>query len=171
MGKPIGYLITFTTYGSWLHGSNKGSVDDEHCCWGRPFAEVNTGRQVFESQQMKNPVFLMDQSMRELALSTVIEICRKRNWELYAMHARSNHIHIVINSQEEAKKMMGDIKAWLSRRLRGSFSDLGKRKLWTHHGSTKYLWNENALLKAIKYTIQGQGEPMSFYQKETGGKS
>jgi len=167
MDKPVGYLITFTTYGSWLHGSENGSVVNEHNCPGRPFLQANPGWQISDRRQMKTSAFLMDHPMRELSVNTVIETCTNRNWQLYAVHARTNHIHMVVNSQEKPEKMMSNIKAWLTRRLRESFSDLVKRKLWTRHGSTKYLWNENALLKAIKYTIQGQGKPMSFYHKKT----
>ena len=27
---PLGYLITFRTYGTWLHGDKRGSVNDIH---------------------------------------------------------------------------------------------------------------------------------------------
>jgi hypothetical protein len=30
MGTPLAYFITFTCYRTWLHGDERGSVDDEH---------------------------------------------------------------------------------------------------------------------------------------------
>ena len=36
---PLAYFITFTTYGSWLPGSDKGSVDAEHRSYGTPYLE------------------------------------------------------------------------------------------------------------------------------------
>ncbi len=27
---PLGFLITFRCYGTWLHGNQRGSVDREH---------------------------------------------------------------------------------------------------------------------------------------------
>src|SRR6266478_1713782 len=30
MSEPVAYFITFTTYGTWLHGRAPGSVDREH---------------------------------------------------------------------------------------------------------------------------------------------
>jgi hypothetical protein len=28
--QPLAYFITFTTYGTWLHGNGAGSVDPAH---------------------------------------------------------------------------------------------------------------------------------------------
>jgi hypothetical protein len=28
--SPLGYLITFRAYGTWLHGHERGSVDQHH---------------------------------------------------------------------------------------------------------------------------------------------
>jgi hypothetical protein len=33
---PIGYLITFRSYGTWLHGDERGSVDRNHRAYGTP---------------------------------------------------------------------------------------------------------------------------------------
>ena len=33
---PLAYLITFRTYGTWLHGDARGSVDREHNVFGTP---------------------------------------------------------------------------------------------------------------------------------------
>jgi hypothetical protein len=37
----LAYLITFTTYGARLHGSARGSVDDEHNVYGTPLLQVD----------------------------------------------------------------------------------------------------------------------------------
>jgi len=41
---PLAYLITFTTYGTWLHGDPRGSVDREHNVWGTPFLDPDRAR-------------------------------------------------------------------------------------------------------------------------------
>ena len=33
---PLAYFITWTCYGTWLHGRASGSVDDAHNCFGDP---------------------------------------------------------------------------------------------------------------------------------------
>jgi hypothetical protein len=36
MSMPIAYLLTWTRYGTWLHGDERGSVDAEHHTPGEP---------------------------------------------------------------------------------------------------------------------------------------
>jgi len=38
---PLGYLITFRTYGTWLHGDMRGSVDRHHNRYGAPLIPPN----------------------------------------------------------------------------------------------------------------------------------
>ncbi|HUT29941.1 MAG TPA: hypothetical protein VMX13_09125 [Sedimentisphaerales bacterium] len=43
MQYPLAYLITFSTYGAWLHGDNRGSVDKNHNSYGSLFIAGNVG--------------------------------------------------------------------------------------------------------------------------------
>ena len=52
-GFPLAYLITFHTYGSWLHGDAKGSVDREHSRYGGAFAPSDADRLVAMKSRMK----------------------------------------------------------------------------------------------------------------------
>src|SRR5437762_2022331 len=38
---PLGYLITFRSYGTWLHGDARGSVDRFHNAFGTPRLPYN----------------------------------------------------------------------------------------------------------------------------------
>jgi len=38
---PLGYLITFRTYGTWLHGDKRGSIDRRHNRYGAPLIAPN----------------------------------------------------------------------------------------------------------------------------------
>lgn len=42
MGNPVGYFITWHTYGTWLRGQSPGAVDDEHNAPGEAFIEPDT---------------------------------------------------------------------------------------------------------------------------------
>jgi hypothetical protein len=48
----LAYLITFTTYGTRLHGSAKGSVDDEHNAYGTPLVQTDTNRELRSKRTM-----------------------------------------------------------------------------------------------------------------------
>jgi hypothetical protein len=52
---PLAYFITFCTYGSWLHGDPRGSVDRYHNVYGTPRLPPNKLRQQYERQRLKIP--------------------------------------------------------------------------------------------------------------------
>jgi hypothetical protein len=51
----LAYFIPFTTYGTWLHGSAKGSVDDEHNVHGTPLVPADARREHQEREVMVQP--------------------------------------------------------------------------------------------------------------------
>jgi hypothetical protein len=50
MKYPLAYLTTFITYGTWLHGDKRASVDDEHNRFGAQFVPHND-RGLFAGQE------------------------------------------------------------------------------------------------------------------------
>jgi anti-sigma-K factor RskA len=65
------------------------------------------------------------------------------------------------------ENIMGDLKAYASRAL--NRKQTRREKHWASHGSTRYLWREQAVEAAIGYVMAGQGSPMQTYttrQKE-----
>jgi REP element-mobilizing transposase RayT len=112
---------------------------------------------------MKQSEYRLDESHRDIVLQTVQEVAMHRHWQLWAAHVRGNHLHAVVSAGCKPEKVMSDFKSWASRRLRESFSESPDRERWTEHGSTKYLWDEDALARAIEYVVNGQGESMAVY--------
>ena len=45
---PLAYLITFTTYGTWRHGDERGSVDRAHNAYRTPHLAHNQRRESYE---------------------------------------------------------------------------------------------------------------------------
>lgn len=161
--QPLAYFITFSTYGAWLHGDAKGSVDFGHNEFQTPFLAPDLAREQQEQGLMKQTPFLLDAPRRRIVLATIQEVCRHRRWVLLACHVRAKHIHIVVRADAPPGKVMNDFKAYASRRLNGAGFDDRKRLRWSRHGSTKYIWDEAYLGNAIHYTLQQQGEPMETY--------
>ncbi len=59
---------------------------------------------------------------------------------------------------------MNDLKAYSSRRLNQLGFDEPDRKRWARHGSTRWLWNRESVLAAIRYVVDKQGEKMAVYE-------
>jgi REP element-mobilizing transposase RayT len=160
---PLAYLITFTTYGTWLHGDKRGSVDKKHNQYGSPFAAPASALQRKEQGALKNPAFTLKQSQREIVLQAILKVCRFRRWFAHAAHVRSNHVHIVVSGEERPERMMADFKAYATRCIRTINRDKRlMKKCWTRHGSTKYLWTKESLASAIRYVKNEQGKVMAF---------
>jgi REP element-mobilizing transposase RayT len=160
---PLAYFITFTTYGTWLHGRAPGSVDREHNIPGTPYLQPDGDLERQMSSAMRQEPYVLDEPRRKIVLRTIREVAAHRNWKLWAGHVRSNHVHVVITAPCSPEKVMMDLKAWCSRRLREAFDESADRDRWTQHGSTRYLNDESSFHGAMKYVIDDQGALMEVY--------
>ena len=167
---PLGYLITFTTYGTWLHGDKRGSIDKEHKRYGAAFVAADSTLYRRRRYALKNPPFALNKSRRHAVLNAILQVCKFRGWFAHAVHVRNNHVHIVVNGRQKPQKMMTDFKAYATRAIKNVSN--GKsvfKKYWTRHGSTKYLWTKESLVSAIRYVKNEQGPMMAFGQTNTNG--
>ena len=168
MANPIAYFITFTTYGTWLHGHRIGSIDSEHNELGTPFLPGDPTTEQEMRNRMTQPEYRLDAARRAVVLQTILEVARHRNWHIWAIHVRSNHVHVIVTALTTPEKVMSDLKSWMSRRLRERFSEPADRHRWTDHGSTRYLWSESVLADKIAYVVDGQGDPMAVIRFADG---
>ena len=160
---PLAYFITFTTYGTWLHGRNCNSVDKTHNEPGAPFLPSDPIRESEMRSHMREAPYLLDERRRAVVLDTIQEVVRYRRWQLLACHVRTNHVHIVVTAETKPEKIMSDFKAYASRRLKERLGEPADCKRWTQHGSTRYMWDERQVAAAVEYTVNGQGEALTVY--------
>jgi REP element-mobilizing transposase RayT len=152
---PLAYFLTWTCYGTWLHGDEHGSVDRQHNKPGQPFVRPSGARQMADVSRMHAPAYLLDPPRREIVLASIRQSCTFRDWDLLAAHVRSNHIHVVVTAAIPPERILSDLKAYASRRLTSEGFDDPSRKRWTRHGSTRYLWTDEAVVDAIEYVVEG----------------
>jgi hypothetical protein len=167
----LAYFITFTTYGTWLHGTDKGmgSVDRDHNEFGAPFV-TPSGHRVARSQGgMAQPAYVMGPAEREVVCGVIVATCAERGWQLLAAHVRTNHAHVVVAAARDAGRVMADLKARASRALtRAGFGDADRRR-WTRHGSTLHLFDAAVVADKVDYTLNRQGAPMAVYDGTAPG--
>ncbi|MFN3167987.1 MAG: class I tRNA ligase family protein [Phycisphaeraceae bacterium] len=166
--QTTSYLITFTTYGTWLHGTEKGSVDSEHNLPGTPYLVENEARQAFEQEQLKHPPVVLEHAARICVRDTIQEVCRHRGWKLAACHVRTNHVHAVVSADAKPERVMNDFKSYATRRLNEAGLHEPGDKTWTRHGSTRYLNDESAFDAARKYVLEEQGEDLGSTAIDNG---
>jgi REP element-mobilizing transposase RayT len=163
MDTPLAYFITFTCYGTWLHGDERGSVDAEHNTPGTPVLPSDPARRASERASLPEQPYTLDAPRRQLALEAICAIAQQKGWLLHAVHVRSNHVHIVVTAPGSPERVMNDFKTSASRRLNKAYPFERDRIRWTRHGSTRYLWTSDAVAEKVEYVLDGQGERMARY--------
>ena len=157
---PLAYLITSRTYGTWLAGDERGSVDRFHNKYGSPRAESNLIREQQQVKKLKSEPFLLNGRCRRVVRSAICEVCQFRGWPLHAVNVRTNHGHAVVGAVDLSDKVLGDLKAYSTRRLRDTGNWLNSHSPWVDKGSKRNLWNEDQISKAVEYVIFGQGDDL-----------
>ena len=160
---PTAYFISFSCYGTWLHGDERGSIDRFHNTTNTPLLPPNPARLAREKSAMKSKAMEMSSCQRDAVLRAVQTVCLHRKWVLIAAHVRSKHVHVVVNAPNVPEKVMNDFKAYATRMLRKAGMIPGEGKTWARHGSTKYLWNRSAVSAAVNYVVHEQGEQMAVF--------
>ena len=157
---PLGYLITFRCYGTWLHGDTRGSMDRKHNVYSAPKLATNAHLERSDSSQRKHFPIVLDAEQRKVVKSAVKEVCEHRKYLLRAINVRSNHAHSVVSAMQKPEPILDAFKSYSTRALRQAGLLSPSVKPWARHGSTIYLWKERDVAKAIEYVVLGQGDEL-----------
>ena len=143
MGKMIGYMITWTTYGSWLQGDERGYVKD-----GRTLPR-NEKLEAANSRQMKYPVVKLNTQQKQIAEQAIISEAERIDHKLFAIAVCSNHVHIVASvSKESIEQVVHRYKYSMTSALRESGME---GKIWSKGFDKRFCFTELELQTRIKY--------------------
>lgn len=161
MSEPLAYFLTWTTSGTWLHGDERGSKDHARSTPGERERPPDPGLNRYRRFQLADKVFLLDSPAKRAAVRQAIErTCQIRRWHLSAMNVRTNHVHVVVTADRKPEEAMTSLKAWVTRALVADGLAHEGERIWTRHGSTRYLWSEQDVEAAGTYVLEGQGEDL-----------
>lgn len=165
MGEPAGYLITFTSYGERMHGDERGTVERlREKGGGTRELGTNVPRERDERRRLVGPPLTLSEAMRTAAARAISDVCLHYGWQLHALNVRTNHVHVVVSGGAPPERMMNAFKAWATRRFRESGLVTPGTKVWTRHGSTRYLWAEPDVVAAAAYVLEGQGPDLGAFR-------
>lgn len=159
MPAPLAYLLTWTCHGSWLHGDERGSVDRLHSVPFTPVIAPSAERWTYNAKILSGDgAIVLNSEARGIVDATIRDHCERRRWNLHAKNVRTNHVHVVVSAHGYTPEVaLQQFKQWCTRRLRarGLFSE--DQLIWTDHGSTPYLWDEQSVAYAMDYVANRQG--------------
>jgi len=155
---PLGYLITFRCYGTWLHGDERGSIDRFHYRYKSPYLPLSDRRRHLDSRRLKSQPQTLDARQRRIVDDAIHEVCKYRRWHLHALNVRTNHVHIVVSiGSLKPERALNALKAYSTRHLRQASCWRESHSPWADKGSKIHLWTERNLTLAIDYVVNGQG--------------
>ncbi|MFM7592106.1 MAG: hypothetical protein ACKO85_09960 [Isosphaeraceae bacterium] len=112
--EPIAYFITWTCYGTWLPGDDRGWTK-----WRKGSKLPQPLLADWCRERMLEESVTLDDIQRAIVNETVARHCELRNWHLHAVNCRSNHCHVVVTATEYSGEQARDrLKSWCTRKLK-----------------------------------------------------
>ncbi|MGE3180372.1 MAG: hypothetical protein AB7N71_01980 [Phycisphaerae bacterium] len=154
MSDPLGYLITFSIFGTRLHGDERGSVDRQHNVYGEPTLGIDHKRNERAKDRMGSAEVRLTNDQQCAVEDAMKEIAARGGWELSAISAADDHVHVVLSGEAQPQKIRALAKRWLSDFLNARWRQDAPSGWWAEGGSCKYLWDADSLRRAVEYVAQ-----------------
>lgn len=152
MPEAVAFFLTWTTYGTWLPGDERGWVERGK---GQRPAEPSLRRSA-ERALSESPCTLTT-GHRKVVESTIRAHCKIREWQLHAVAVRSNHVHVVVSAREKSPEdVASQLKPWSTRKLKEADGDSRRLKWWTERGSCRYISDNESLESVMIYVSEAQ---------------
>jgi len=147
MAKTLGYLITWTTYGTWLQGDERSYVKN-----GKIYPPNKALMQINKQLQLRDAVKLSE-VQQKLVRDAIVKEAELQGQQIYALSVQSNHVHIVA---EYTPQPISKVVACYKKAGRIVLKAMGHNgKLWTRGYDKRFCFDETTLKQRIRY-VQGQ---------------
>jgi REP element-mobilizing transposase RayT len=149
MAKTIGYMVTWTTYGTWLQGEKKGYVKDVKV------RGENVAIKKDCEKKLKGETVRLGRREKEIVKEAIIEAAKRFKQKIHAIAVHSNHVHIVCEYIDVPIKV---VVGYYKTAGRVALQESGYNgKVWTRGYDKRFCFDETALRNRIKY-VERQGE-------------
>ena len=139
----IAYMLTWTTYGTWLQGDQRGWVKDGEVL--RPNEKLESANR----RQMKFGQTFLTNSQKTAAVQAIINEANELRQKLFALSVCNNHVHLVVQNIEMP---VGQVVSHYKHAARLAIQELGfNGKLWTQGFDKRYCMDEKELSVKIAY--------------------
>ncbi|MCE9554101.1 MAG: transposase [Planctomycetes bacterium] len=170
------WFLTWTTYGSWLPGDERGFVapvrtnSGESVVHNIPGTEYDAdipNLQRFAAAQLQCDPIRLASIQAEALLGQFHETARHRQWKLLAVAIMANHIHIVVGVPGDPKpsNILRDFKSYGSGQLNRKWPRPTSETWWTESGSKRKLIDDDSVFAAVQYHIN-QEYPLVIWTAE-----
>ena len=143
MARTLGYMITWTTYGTWLQGDKRGFVKN-----GKTYA-ANQSLADSNKQDLSNNPVRLSKTHRAIAAHAIFEKAGRLDQKILALTVCSNHVHLVA---EYVPTPIGRIVSHYKNSAQAALRKAGLAgRVWTKGFDKRYCFDEQALKSRIDY--------------------
>ena len=150
--QPLAFFITWTVYGSWLQGDDRG--------WRRfrgGFEKPQPLLANWRRERLLHPIILLTPEHRKVVAQEIEEHCRHRYWHVWVVNPRTSHVHAVITANGfKGSQVRDQLKANCTRGLREWDTRFINRPVWSRGGDWKCINSEEDLESVVLYAGEAQ---------------
>jgi REP element-mobilizing transposase RayT len=153
MARMLGYMLIWTTYGSWLQGDNRGYVKDGK------ILEKNDSLRKENIKRLKTGMVQLTHQEQKIVREAILNKAQTLGQKIYSMAVCSNHVHIVaerisesiemvVSHYKNAARIVSHYKnaARIALRANGFVG-----KVWTRGFDKRFCFNRQQLKSRIEY--------------------
>ena len=143
MAKTLGYMVTWTTYGSWLQGDNRKYVKDgEILPPNENLADAN-------SKALTKDAVQLSFNQRRIAEEAIRQKAIQFGQRIYALSVCAKHVHLVA---EYIPRPIGIVvQRYKSCAVRALRKDGMQGRIWTAGFDKRYCFDADSLQIKINY--------------------
>jgi REP element-mobilizing transposase RayT len=167
------WLLTWTTYGTWLPGDARGFVSNvrdgdgpevRHNRPGTAYDADAPGLVRSSRSTLKGPPVWLGQAHADRLVAQFRETAAFRGWALLAAAVMANHAHLVVGvpGDPDPEALLRDFKSYGSRALSAEHGRPASGTWWTEGGSRRKLPDGRAVAAAARY-VGKQHNPLAVY--------
>lgn len=165
------WLLTWTTYGTWLPGDDKGFVSPVRNPFSQKWERQNTPGTICTSSipglrqasysRLKCPAISLSSSQAEVLWQQFQETANIRNWQILSVAIMRTHVHLLVYVENDPapENVLRDFKAYGSRSLNSKWQKPASGTWWTESGSKRKKATQRAVVAAVRY-VANQANPL-----------
>ena len=143
MAKLVGYMVTWTTYGSWLQGDRRGYVKE---------GQIHQGDETILQwckKFQKGLTIRLNKQEKGIVRQAISQEAERVGQKLEAVAVCTNHVHLAVRCyQQSIERTVSRYKSVATRALRRH----GRSgRIWTTGFDKRFCFTEADLTKRIAY--------------------
>ena len=160
------WLLTWTTYGEWLPGDDRGFVSrvpgekDTHPVPnipGTPYPADQKEVQAAAEERMSGTPVRLTADHAKVVYESFFDLCARHDIALLAASVMANHAHVLCQSDKDGAELLQLFKGNTSHALGKSFQLTDAPRWWTKSGSKRFVKPGADLAPAIEYVQNQKG--------------